>query len=84
MIAECKCFVPKVIPNSHTFLFISLAGPPLTNDTTLVTLMNHDVTVAIGVREAWQAGRTRFDIAWVCFCVMTETDTEAVHICRLD
>ncbi|KAI0920873.1 hypothetical protein AcW2_006015 [Taiwanofungus camphoratus] len=41
-----------------------LAGPPLTNDTTLVTLMNHDVTVAIGVREAWQAGRTRFDIAW--------------------
>ena len=43
----------------------SLAGPPLTNDTALVTLVEAGVTVALGVREAWQAANTRFDAAWV-------------------
>lgn len=41
-----------------------LAGPPLTNDTALVTLMDAGVTVAVGVRDAWQASNTRFDVAW--------------------
>ncbi|KAF9012657.1 carbohydrate esterase family 9 protein [Cyathus striatus] len=41
-----------------------LPGPPLTNDTTLVTLLEHGVTVGIGVREAWQARNTRFDLDW--------------------
>lgn len=41
-----------------------LPGPPLSNDTALVTLINHAVTVGLGVREAWQARNTRFDIQW--------------------
>ncbi|OCH94314.1 hypothetical protein OBBRIDRAFT_823596 [Obba rivulosa] len=41
-----------------------LPGPPLTNDTALVTLLEHKVTVAIGNQEAWQARTTRFDAAW--------------------
>lgn len=42
-----------------------LAGPPLTNDTGLVKLIENRVTVAIGVPEAWAARNARFDIAWV-------------------
>ncbi|PCH40798.1 hypothetical protein WOLCODRAFT_24274 [Wolfiporia cocos MD-104 SS10] len=41
-----------------------LAGPPLTNDTALITLIEAGVTVGIGVRDAWQAASTRFDVAW--------------------
>ncbi|KAH9921901.1 uncharacterized protein B0H18DRAFT_1086033 [Fomitopsis serialis] len=41
-----------------------LAGPPLTNDTSLVTLMDAGVTVAVGIRDAWQAVNTRFETAW--------------------
>ncbi|EPQ59082.1 hypothetical protein GLOTRDRAFT_113888 [Gloeophyllum trabeum ATCC 11539] len=41
-----------------------LPGPPLTNDTTLVKLMNHGVTVAIGAPEGWQAVNTRWDLTW--------------------
>ncbi|KAH9833762.1 uncharacterized protein C8Q71DRAFT_712148 [Rhodofomes roseus] len=41
-----------------------LAGPPLTNDTSLVRLMDAGVTVAIGCRDAWQPVNTRFDVAW--------------------
>ncbi|KAF8914186.1 carbohydrate esterase family 9 protein [Gymnopilus junonius] len=41
-----------------------LPGPPLTNDTTLVTLLEHDVIVGIGVRNAWEARNTRFDVQW--------------------
>jgi len=41
-----------------------LAGPPLTNDTSLVRLMDAGITVAIGCRDAWQPANTRFDAAW--------------------
>ncbi|KAF8076559.1 carbohydrate esterase family 9 protein [Lyophyllum atratum] len=41
-----------------------LPGPPLTNDTALVKLMHHGVVVGLGVREAWEARNTRFDIQW--------------------
>ncbi|GBE80175.1 predicted protein [Sparassis crispa] len=41
-----------------------LPGPPLTNDTELVTLMEHGVTVGIGVHGAWEAANTRFEAAW--------------------
>jgi hypothetical protein len=44
-----------------------LAGPPLTNNN-LVSLMENQVTVAVGVPDAWAARNARFDIAWVrCF-----------------
>ncbi|KDQ64250.1 hypothetical protein JAAARDRAFT_64138 [Jaapia argillacea MUCL 33604] len=41
-----------------------LPGPPLSNDTALVTLLEHKVTVALGVRDAWQVQNTRFDLGW--------------------
>ncbi|KIM83388.1 hypothetical protein PILCRDRAFT_69640 [Piloderma croceum F 1598] len=41
-----------------------LAGPPLTNNTNLVSLMENQVTVAVGVPDAWEARNARFDIAW--------------------
>lgn len=42
-----------------------LPGPPLTNDTALVTLIEHGVTVGIGIVQAWQANTQRFEVAWV-------------------
>ncbi|KZP04918.1 hypothetical protein FIBSPDRAFT_1054380, partial [Athelia psychrophila] len=41
-----------------------LAGPPLSNDTALIVLIENGVTVAIGVNEAWQAQSARLDLAW--------------------
>lgn len=46
---------------------VSLPGPPLTNDTTLNRLLEHGVIVGLGVRTAWEARNTRFDIQWVSF-----------------
>lgn len=42
-----------------------LAGPPITNDTTVTALLKHGVTVALGVTEAWEPVNTRFDAGWV-------------------
>ncbi|KAI6021404.1 composite domain of metallo-dependent hydrolase [Pisolithus microcarpus] len=41
-----------------------LPGPPLTNDSIISTLLDHGVTVGIGILEPWSARSTRFDIAW--------------------
>ncbi|TFK43732.1 carbohydrate esterase family 9 protein [Crucibulum laeve] len=41
-----------------------LAGPPLTNDTSLVTLLREGVIVALGARDAALARNTRFDLEW--------------------
>ncbi|KAI0777456.1 carbohydrate esterase family 9 protein [Trametes elegans] len=41
-----------------------LPGPPLSEKNALSTLIAHNVTVAVGVREAWEARNTRFDVAW--------------------
>ena len=49
------------------FSLCRLAGPPLSNDTALVKLLEHGVTVGLGVREAWAARNTRFDLSWVCW-----------------
>ncbi|KAJ6628787.1 carbohydrate esterase family 9 protein [Mycena sp. CBHHK59/15] len=42
----------------------TLPGPPLTNDTTLVTLIQAGVKVGLGCREAQYARNTRFDLTW--------------------
>lgn len=42
-----------------------LAGPPVSNDTALVTLLEHNVLVGIGTAQAALAAQTRFDLAWV-------------------
>ncbi|KAJ7164022.1 carbohydrate esterase family 9 protein [Mycena crocata] len=44
-----------------------LPGPPLTEHTTLTTLMAQNVTVGVGVLEIWDARNTRFDIAWASY-----------------
>jgi len=44
-----------------------LPGPPLTEDTLISTLLAHNVTVGIGIEEAWMARNTRFDVAWAAF-----------------
>ncbi|KAM6496057.1 carbohydrate esterase family 9 protein [Amanita muscaria] len=41
-----------------------LPGPPLTNDTALVTLIERGVTVGLGVQDAWDARNTRFNVDW--------------------
>jgi hypothetical protein len=59
--------VPFTIHPGVLFFSISdsLPGPPLSNDTALVTLTKNSVAVGLGVREAWEARNTRFDIQWV-------------------
>lgn len=46
-------------------LTFSLPGPPLTEATTLEVLLQHGVTVALGVDENYQPAHTRFEAAWV-------------------
>jgi len=41
-----------------------LPGPPLTAETSISTLLAHNVTVGVGVLESWEARNTRFDIGW--------------------
>ncbi|GJJ09058.1 hypothetical protein Clacol_003280 [Clathrus columnatus] len=41
-----------------------LPGPPLSYDTPLTVLLDHNVTVAIGVENGYEARHTRFDMAW--------------------
>ncbi|KAF9241521.1 hypothetical protein BU15DRAFT_87115 [Melanogaster broomeanus] len=41
-----------------------LAGPPLTKESTITTLMAYNVTVGIGITESWSARNTRLDVAW--------------------
>ena len=42
-----------------------LPGPPVSNDTALVTLLENNVIVGIGTADAALAAQTRFDLAWV-------------------
>ncbi|THH28657.1 hypothetical protein EUX98_g5540 [Antrodiella citrinella] len=41
-----------------------LPGLPLTEKNTFSTLLEHNITVGLGVRAAWEARNTRFDVAW--------------------
>ncbi|KAI0635342.1 carbohydrate esterase family 9 protein [Trametes polyzona] len=41
-----------------------LPGPPLSERNALAELRAHNVTVAVGVNEAWMVRNTRFDVAW--------------------
>lgn len=43
----------------------SIPGPPLTKDSLISLLIKANVTVGVGVVEAWEARNARFDIAWV-------------------
>ncbi|KAF5370700.1 hypothetical protein D9758_002026 [Tetrapyrgos nigripes] len=41
-----------------------LPGPPLTEHSAVTKLMEHNVTVGIGIQEIWDARNLRFDVAW--------------------
>ncbi|KAH9176442.1 carbohydrate esterase family 9 protein [Lactarius sanguifluus] len=41
-----------------------LPGPPLSKDTEIALLLSHNITVGIGIEEAWSARNTRFDVGW--------------------
>ncbi|KAJ2931645.1 hypothetical protein H1R20_g5362, partial [Candolleomyces eurysporus] len=41
-----------------------LPGPPLTNDTALVALLNEGVIVGLGIRGSWEARHARYDANW--------------------
>ncbi len=59
--------------NLHLKHAISMPGPPLSQDSALVHLLKHNVTVGLGVMgintntqiSAWSARNTRFDVSWV-------------------
>lgn len=42
-----------------------LPGPPISNDTALVTLLENNVLVGIGTADAALVAQTRLDLAWV-------------------
>lgn len=44
-----------------------LPGPPVSNDTALVTLLENNVLVGIGTTDAALAAQTRLDLAWVSY-----------------
>ncbi|EJD36586.1 composite domain of metallo-dependent hydrolase [Auricularia subglabra TFB-10046 SS5] len=41
-----------------------IPGPPLSKETALTTLLRHNVTVGVGIREEWEAIHTRFVVKW--------------------
>ncbi len=43
----------------------SLPGPPISNKTTAMELLQNNVVVGIGCRQIWEARNLPFDIAWV-------------------
>ena len=45
--------------------FYRLPGPPLSKETEIALFLAHNVTVGIGIEEAWSARNTRFDVGWV-------------------
>jgi len=42
-----------------------LPGHPLSEESSIQVLLKHNVTVGIGIEEAWSARNTRFDIGWL-------------------
>jgi hypothetical protein len=42
-----------------------LPGPPLSEETEIALFLAHNITVGIGIEEAWSARNTRFDVGWV-------------------
>ena len=46
---------------------ISLPGPPITNNSTIIELVTNKVVVGIGCESIWTARNLPFDIAWVSY-----------------
>lgn len=41
-----------------------LPGPPLTEESQILRLLDHNVTVGVGVLESWETQNARFDLGW--------------------
>jgi len=41
-----------------------LPGPPLSKETEIALFLTHNITVGIGIEEAWSARNTLFDVGW--------------------
>ena len=41
-----------------------MPGPPLTEESQILRLLNHKVTVGVGILESWEAQNARFDLGW--------------------
>jgi len=41
-----------------------LPGPPLTAESQILRLLDHNITVGVGVLESWEARNARFDLGW--------------------
>lgn len=57
-----------------------LPGPPLSKETEIALFLAHNVTVGIGIEEAWSARNTRFDVGWVrvpIICSLNSTSISA-------
>ena len=67
----CKWLVIELlicIPcTSCAWLFISLPGPPITKNSSIVELITNKVVVGIGCERIWSARNLPFDVAWVSF-----------------
>ena len=42
-----------------------MPGPPLTEKSSILELIEHGVSVGLGITQNWAAQNTRFDLAWV-------------------
>ncbi|THH28656.1 hypothetical protein EUX98_g5538 [Antrodiella citrinella] len=42
-----------------------LPGLPLSEKSSVLQLLAHNVTVGVGIQEAWSARNTRFDVGWI-------------------
>ena len=57
-----------------TLILTSLPGPPLSEESAVLRLLKHNVTVGFGLAGGdlpsdilgWAAQNTRFDVSWVC------------------
>lgn len=59
-----QCFGSVHYATEYAFT-TRLPGPPVSNDTALVTLLENNVLVGIGTADAALAAQTRLDLAWV-------------------
>jgi len=41
-----------------------LPGPPLTGESQILRLLDHNVLVGVGILESWEAQNVRFDLGW--------------------
>ena len=75
-------FLERQSRTYHTFT-ARLPGPPLSNDTALVTLLENKVLVGVGTPDAALVAHTRLDLAWVYFIWLITFSRDSIHICSL-